>query len=268
MRHRLVVIMALGVAVWYVAAKITPRMNAQQMNTQQTTTRYRPGRSIEAKALGLDPENEASVRAVADEIFNYPNVLGRFPSAIEGDLKDRLVRSESNLLHHNRQGVREEDIVALFNCMADRLKLPDFSRTSVKQVRAMRMMLAVDTPIFMGRGMADSEIKVGESVNPEMSVLQAVYLSSVLINQKSLDPSFQTLPDQWDREFHGKEIQRIKERQALRDSGVATQHIIGSRANSRKQELHQAVDTGAKALSTSEAADFLEDALKILKVDR
>jgi hypothetical protein len=242
----------------------SPDLNAQQTSPMA----QRPDKLIDASARVMGADDEASVRALADEIFNYPHVLGRMPASVEDIVKGRLVRSEIGFLRGKRSGVHEEDVVALFDAMAARFTLPEYVRTSKKQVRALRMSLAVASPAFMGRGMADGKIDVGETVSSEMSVLQAAHLSAVLLDQKFLDPNFQVPPGQWDRESHDKEVQRIKERQELLKSPTAGEHHMIARSNPKRRELHEAILRSTTSLSVADSQDILETALRVLKVDR
>jgi hypothetical protein len=213
-------------------------------------------------------DDEVSVRKVVDEIFNYPHVMGRMPAPVESAVKDRLARSEIGFLNGNRSGVREEDVVTLFDTIASRLNLPDYVRTSKKQVRALRMSMALASPVFMGRGLADPHMKVGDSIGSEMSVLQAAHLAAVLLDQKFLDPNQQIPPDQWDRESHDQEIQRLKEREEMLKAGTSTQHRVMVRSNPKRMELHQAISKSVSSLSVQDSLDLLETTLRILKVDR
>jgi len=244
-------------------------LNSPAINAQQAILMVqRPEKLIDEKSRIMRADDEASVRAVADEIFNYPHVLGRMSASVEDIVKDRLVRSEISFLRGKRSGVHEEDVVALFNTMADRFTLPDYVRTSKKQVRALRMSLALASPAFMGRGMADGKMDVGEAVSSEMSVLQAAHLSAVLLDQKFLDPNFQVPPGQWDRESHDKEVQRVKERQELLKSSRAAEHHMIARSNPKRRELHEAISRSITSLSFADSQALLETALRVLKVDR
>jgi len=269
MNLRLIRAFGFGIAMATVIAWLfwvmTPPVRAQEESAKLMT--QLPGKLIDAKARAMRADDEASIRAVTDEIFNYPHVLGRLPFALEDEVKRRLVRSEVGFLQGTRPGVREEDIVELFNILSDRLKLPEFAKTSSKQVRALRMTLVLDSPFLMGGRVTDQNIKIGESINPEMSILQAVHLSAVLLNQKFLNPNFQVPPAQWDREFHDKEIERIKEAEAIRRSGQRVEHRLAARENTKRHQLHEALSETGKALSLSDVTDIVEIALKALKVD-
>ena len=53
-----------------------------------------PYKAIENKASLATPDDPASIRALADEIFNFPRSFPRMPSQMEDMVKDRLVQAE------------------------------------------------------------------------------------------------------------------------------------------------------------------------------
>src|SRR5205823_8380003 len=176
---------------------LVPTVHAQQGNS---AVLKRPEKAIDEKARAVVPSDSSTVHGLADAVFDYPHVLGRMPTDMENAVKARLVRAEVEFLQGKRLGVREQDLVVFVNQLSNKLRLPDFSRTSNKQVRALRMKIALASPLFMGRGMADGDMKIGDSISDELSPLQAVHLIGVLIDQKFLDPNFQVSPEEWDRD--------------------------------------------------------------------
>src|SRR5437016_3036168 len=147
---------------------LVPTVHAQQGNS---AVLKRPEKTIDEKARVVIPNDSASVHGLADAVFDYPHVLGRMPTDMENAVKERLVRAEAEFLQGKRPGVREQDVVLLVNQVSNKLRLPDFAKTSNKQVRALRMKTALASPLFMGRGMADGDMKIGDSISAELSPL-------------------------------------------------------------------------------------------------
>jgi hypothetical protein len=193
--------------------------------------------------------------------------MQRMPINLERDVKDRLVRAESDFLQGKRAGVREEDVALLVNTVSEKLKLPVFAKTSKNQIRALRMNMALASPVFMGRGMANANMRVGESITSELSPLQAIHIIGVLVDQKFLDPHFQVSPQQWDQDSHGKEIERIRERQALLAANPKIQHRIGTRENPMRQELQDALIQSTSSMDVDDAVSLIDAAFKTLKIE-
>jgi hypothetical protein len=245
--------------------RVAPIVHAQQGNT---AVLKRPERVIDEKARAAVPGDSASVRGVADAVFDYPHVLGRMPVDMENTVKERLVLAEAEFLQGKRPGVREEDVVLFVNQVSNKLKLTDFAKSSKKQVRALRMKTALASPVFMGRGMADGDMKIGDSISDELSPLQAVHLIGVLLDQKFLDPNFQLSPEDWDRDSHHKEIERIREQQAILKSQPRVEHRIATRENPKRQDLQNALTQSTSSMSLADAQGLIEAAFKTLKIER
>src|SRR4029077_9419226 len=126
---------------------------------------------LDDKSRSLDVDNDTSLRAFTEEVFNTPHDFPRLPATVESAVKDRLVRAELAFAHGRGAGVQEEDISRFVNSIAAQLGAPGYARTSAKQVRVLRMNLIVAAPTFMGKGSVRAEMKVGESVNSTMSPL-------------------------------------------------------------------------------------------------
>src|SRR6267143_7013970 len=97
------------------------------------------------------------------------------------------------------KGVKEQSIVNFTNLLVVKFGLPDYVRTSQRQVRFMRMFLMLHNPIFMGQDAVRLDIQVGESINEEMSPLQAVHVLLEVLGHKYSDENFQLTPEEWDR---------------------------------------------------------------------
>src|SRR5579859_7399790 len=65
-----------------------------QAQEPQNSQWQHPGKLIDQKASKLRADDENSVRALADEIFNYPHAFGRMPIEVENGVKQRLIQAE------------------------------------------------------------------------------------------------------------------------------------------------------------------------------
>ena len=255
---------SIGIAAWL----FTARSHAQTTNNDPWQAGG-PHKVIDNTARAVSIENEASVRALTEAVFNYPHTFGRMPSPVEIALKDKLTQAELNHLRGNRTGVREEDLANFLNTLADRFRLPDYARTNANQIRTLRMSLALNAPIFMGRKMTTPDANINDSINPEMTPLQAVHVASVMLDQKIINPDFQVTPTEWDQNFHQKLIERIQKADALRRSartGQVTSQLI-ARNNPRHDEMRQALSTAFSSMTVSDGLALTDEALKTLKIN-
>ncbi len=229
-----------------------------------------PAQRIESKARLASPDDENSIRALADEIFNHPHPFPRMPADMENFVKARLVRAEMAYLQGVGPAVQERDIVRLVNSVANKLGVPEYGKTSEHQVRVLRMGLALSSPTFMGRGMARGDIKVGQRVEPTMSPLQAAHLIGRLIDQKFSNPDYQLTPAEWEKDQYANSVERWRTLRELIQSGELetsprkTEVIL--RQNPKRKEMADALSRGMSSMNWSDAWDAIDQAFATLNI--
>lgn len=259
MNIRLLAVLAtaalIAAASWLLAAKV----HAQERGADPWQ-RGGPHKVIDAGARVVSGDDEASVRTLTEDVFNYPHPYGRLPGSLEIVVKDRLTQAEMDYLRGKRPGVKEEDIVRVVNLVADRLHLPEYAKTSQKQVRLLRMSMTLASPVFMGRGMTEQNVNVGDSISPELSPLQAAHLAAVMLDQKFMDPDYQAAPGEWEQTFQQKQIEKLKRQQSLSKSSAAanSKYMIGAIQNPKRTEMRQAFSNGLSTLGPSDALDLID----------
>ena len=202
------------------------------------------------------PEDENSIRVLANAVFDAPHVYPHLPADIESVAKNQLVQAEKAYMQKSGPGIQEQAVVNAINTLADKLALPDYAKTSALQVRVTRMRGAVGAPIFMGKGMTQPGAKIGDTISAEMSPLQAAYLTAVIIDQKFINPEYQMPPNEWDQGF-----------QALsQTSGAPKTAGIEAGVNHKRRELDNAVVKGFSSLSASDASDLIEQTFSNLGI--
>lgn len=259
-----VAVVSIGIAAWL----FTVRTHAQMRNNDPWQVGG-PDKVIDNAARAVSSENETSVRALTEAVFTvYPHVFGRIPAPFDSGIKDAFTHAELAHLQGSRPGVTEQDVANLVNMWADRLHLPEYAKTSPKQVRVLRMSLAAGSPVFMGRGMTDPNAIPGATINPEMSPLQAAHLATVLVDQKFLDPDYQVAPTEWEQHFQEKQIEKIKRQQDLSKAaaGKSGTYFLGSRSNPKHDEMRQAFSNGLANLSPDAASDLMNSSLAMLGI--
>lgn len=256
-------VISFGLCAWIFADKT----NAQQPSTNPWDTGG-PSKIIDAAARSSNAQDDASVRALTEAVFSYPHVFSETLAPIQDMVKAKATQAEIQHLQGTRPGVTEEDVAKLVNTMADHLKLPDYARTTQKQVRVIRMGLALDSPAFIGRGMTRSDAQVGDSINPEMSPLQALHVAAVLVDQKFINPDFQVSPIEWDSHFHQKALERIREAEARKKNPIPTRHSIGARNNPKHDEMRQAFADAVSSMSDADGVNLAAEVFKTLKLDQ
>jgi hypothetical protein len=261
---------AIGMCVTMMCASIglaraqnqTP--GVEQMNAQQE---YRePHKDMDDAASRVQPTDDNSVRAVANAVFNFPHSYPHMDAAVEAVAIARLVQAEKAYLQKQRPGVEEQAVVNVINALADKFAAPDYAKTSVLQVRYIRMTQALNAPNFMGRGVARPGAKIGDSVGTELSPLQAAHLIAVVLDQKFINPDFQVPPDEWDQGYQGLSDE-LHARQKARDSGAPSVARFSMRSNPKRRELSDVMSKSLTSLSAQDSADLVDQMFTTLGIE-
>ena len=201
----LVAFAALGAIVW--------RYRAVRVQAQARP--WRPyWMRIEEKTSDAENSEPERVRALVEEVLGQPFAFGRLPASVIGPLRERVLRAELRYRSGRAPAVGEGDIVRLVNSFADRLVLPDFAKTSEHQVRELRLRSMIYAPKFTGTGMTEredgSEVRVGDSINPTMSPLQAVHLTMYMVHCKLMGSDYQLAPEEWEAQQYRTGLARSR----------------------------------------------------------
>ena len=230
-------------------------------------------RSIEDKAALARADDPKSIQALVDEVFNLPRAFPGMPAPIQSMVKSRLVEAE--ILHRQgkKPGVQEQDVVDAFNDLAEKLGAPSHSKTTLSQLRVLRMWMTLSQPKFMGTGVARQNAAIGEKVSTTMGPAQAAHLIATLIDQKFINPDFQVTPQEWE----GGSLQNVKDKiqaaqarvAAARASGQpSTARLTGRTVSSEKRrELEQTLYPNISSLSAADGLNLIEQTLRKLKID-
>lgn len=227
----------------------------QPMNTQQ---QYRgPYDDLNDAASQVVPEDENSIRVLANAVFDFPHSYPHMPADIEATAKDRLIQAEKAYMQKRGPGVQEHAVVNTINTLAEKFAVPEYAKTSALQVRYIRMTAALGAPNFMGQGVARPGTKIGDSIGTEMSPIQAAHLMAVVIDQKFINPDFQVPPDEWDRGFQGLS-DKLQAEQDAQASGAPRTARLRVRVNSNRQSLNDTVWKGLSSLSANDGSDLVK----------
>ena len=219
------------------------------------------------KARGGD---EQAVRELADEIFNTP-YFAEMPDGLRQAVKERVLRHESDY-RKGKKGVKEEQVVLTVNGLAEKFELPDYAKTSPLQVRVLRARLRAGYPDFISQNASQQskgvKKKVGTRLKVEMSPLEAVFTTAVLLQQKLLNEDFQLAPGEYADNLHKKELEKwLSAREGHQsDSGHKSQ--LGFAEKSKYRELREAIGRKAARMNTADLLALPDETLDALGIKR
>lgn len=226
--------------------------------------------SINEKAKKAHGGDERAVRELADEVFNTP-YFAEMPEALRQAVKERVLRHEADY-RAGKKGVKEGQVVQTVNGLADKFELPDYAKTSPLQVRVLRARLRAGYPDFIAqdtdpqnRGLKK---KVGARLKTEMSPLEAVFTTAVLMQQKLLNEDFQLAPGEYSDHLHKQELEKWKAAREGHQSERGHKHRLGFAQKSKYQEIREAIRRKAERMSAADLLALPDETLDALGINR
>jgi hypothetical protein len=171
-----------------------------------------PYQQIEVAASAMRPGDSDSIRAVVEEIVNYTRYY-RMPDVMAAIVKQRLIDAQRDYFVGKNAGVVDGAVVDAINALATAFDTPGYARVSLLEVQFLRSRVASAMPYLM-RSAPDTQL--GEA-DPPMSPLQAIWLMSLLIDQKIDNPDYQAIPADWDRDYYPKLLDRARAQDRAQD---------------------------------------------------
>jgi hypothetical protein len=239
---------------WWV---VRVRAQSSPAGSQDVRPYQSPHKTIDVQSDLAREGDESAVRALVDAVFNFPVSYPAMPPEIETMVKERLVHAEISYRRGGAGGVPEENIINLVNTLAGRLGMPAYTYTNPRQVRYLRMVLAIAEPRFMGSGMAHPSTSSSESVDPTMSPLQAAHLAAYLANQKVINGEFQVSPAEWDETERPVPV--------AQEGGPKAGRF---RSSPKTTEMRREFLRVGASLTSQEALDIVNQAFSLLGIDQ
>jgi hypothetical protein len=216
---------------------------------------------LNEKAKAVKGGGEASIRKLADEVFKSV-ALEQAPAGMLDAVKDRLVRAEVSYQNGRAQGITEISVVRAVNGLAIKFKAPEYAKTSRYEVRKLRMGVLAIAPNFIAGGRSsDSQQpkRIGSSIAPDMSPMEAAFVTVLLLRQKVSNPDYQLTHAErvggWAEKHGGKQKDKAKPAKAQQSSA-------------RREEMENIIARGGSEISPIDLLNIPDRALDILGVQK
>lgn len=223
---------------------------------------------IDEKAHRAKGNDESAVRELANEVFATA-YFGEIPSDYREAMKERIIRDELNY-RSGKKGVSEEKVVLTVNHLALKFNAPDFAQTSAAQVRALRVRLKLGYPNFIAQETREKKKglkkKVGDTINPEMSPLEAAFVTGVLVQQKMLNADFQHAPQVWEEKLRKGQLKRWEA--GANPNAQTEPRLIHSKGDAKRNEMRRAISQSASKMTIYELMSLPDETLDILGIGR
>jgi hypothetical protein len=159
----------------------------------------------------MKPGDQDSIRAVVEAMFKVPGMY-RMPDIMAAVVKQRLIDAQRAYFDGKITGTTDSAVVDAINTLATAFETPDYGSVSLLQVQYLRSKLASLMPMLFKPVTPD--LKVGEP-NVPMSPVQAIFVMSILMDQKIQNGDFQLPPAEWDRDVYPRAMEQERARQEL-----------------------------------------------------
>lgn len=238
-------------------------MNAAQGFSWQQGSDAQPSVNLTAnlneKAKAVKGGEEAPIRDLTDVIFKTV-ALDEAPAGILDAVKDRIVRAEVSYRNGKSEGILEINVVKAVNGLALKFKAPEYAKTSVYEVRKLRVSSLALMPNFIAAGRpsdAGQARKVGSTINTKMSPAEATFITALLLRQKLSNPDYQMT--------HAERVTEWAQQHGNKQDAKAKQPKAANRA-ARQEEMEKVIARGAAEISPIDLLNIPNTALNILGV--
>jgi hypothetical protein len=262
MRTRLLLMTLTAMTLWSLIASSKTNTREPQSPVADSTQSYKsPRQRIDERAKLENPTDGNSVRALVDEIFNYPHSLGEIPPVMDTIVKERLTQAEMNYKLGLSPGVEVNGIVRLVNKLVDKFQLPDYARTTAHQAEVLRFGLEISMPAFMALPSTSQDAKPVRGDSSVMSPAQATYLLLTLVDAKLWSPDYQLPPDEWKKTKYGPMMEKLTKYKELKESGqqfkLETKAVLIT-SSSESGDIRTAVSRAISDMSLTDGLDLVD----------
>lgn len=220
---------------------------------------------IEGAAKKAKDGDEIAVRELADAVFNYSAPM--LPSLASDGMKDRLVKAEMKY-RQGHKGVHEEDIAKAVNNLAETFDAPAYARTNPLQVKVLRTRLMGAFPSFIAQERDDKKKglkkKVGQTMNPEASPLEAAFITIMMVQQKMLNEDFQKTPE----EFAATLNMKLEQENRVRAGEKTEAHLVTRKASKKLVEMDGVIGKGVARLGVLGLKNLADKTLDTLGIEQ
>jgi hypothetical protein len=225
----------------------------------QMTNPQSPMQRLEAKAQLAKADAPNTIEDLSHEVMVSPH-LYRFPPSVSDVLEHNLSRAELAYRNHTGPGVSEAQLLTIAGILEKEFHVPTYARTTAAQIRTLRILMVLNNPSFMGAGIMSPGAKVGDSIQPILSPLQAFHLLRVLIDQKVVNPDFQ------DPSLDIAALHQQRLNQSINQTAPATgsPRSISVRTNPHSAEMRSVISSHAQAMSVEDGYSLANQIIEAL----
>jgi hypothetical protein len=265
-------LVGLGVLALFGISVTLSRRNAEagQKPSEQNQPYKSPWQKLDEQAKLENPSDGNSVRALMDEVLDFPNSFGRIPPIMRELVEQRLVQAEINYKLGRKPGIPEKCVVQIVNTLADKFGVSDSARTSLHQVEVLRFGTELSSPAFMTPASSQKEDTGVYPSTADLSPAQATHILLVLITQKMMSPDFQLPLEEWEKTKYQPAMDKMLRYKELRDSGQLGKMVTHAEvvAYPLDHDLRTQIYNAVSKMSLTDGLDLVNQAFEIAGISK
>src|SRR4051812_6481729 len=261
-----------GAVLW--PAKSSP-VQGRALSAPRDVKANNPLVALSQKARASKGADPVAVRDLTEEVFDTFSPAD-VPLFTEESAKERVARAEVSYRQGADKGISEVKVARAVNELADKFALPDYAKVSVAMVRTARMGLMMQLPNLIGQEnpteKKPKKRKIGSSISPFMSPLEATTLTLFLLQQKTVNEDFQVSHKEFFANIHEKQVERWAQNRAQRDGVSQTTDeseagaSMRARSNTKTDEVRGAMKKAAESMSPDDLLNLADSVLDALGI--
>lgn len=198
-----------------------------------------------------------AAQELVDETFRLTGFEDKLRGSTADMIKQRVGLAENRFQQGRTAGIPEGRVVRTINGLANILKLPEFARTDVYEVRKLRLALLPSFPQFIDqRARSSQPVRAGGVLGSNMSPAEVLFVTQMMIQQKLSNEEYQVT--------RAERLSRWAETHNSRAGRDGTQ----SQTSGRSREIRDALDRGARSLPFSSTMQLSTRILNTLGIDK
>lgn len=227
---------------------------------------------INRRAHAAKGGEEQAVRDLADDVVES-FTPSEVPAFTKEKMKDRLASAEISYQQGKQKGISEHDVAKTVNQLADDLGAPEYAKTNSGQVRVLRVSMMSEMPNLISPGAP--KIKAGRASLSDMSPVEAVSVTLLMVHQKMRNEAYQVTPQEFAANLRQKHQERWEAHRAEKSNngqGHAAQGprlITGttSDSKSKRNEMSDAIARGSKTMKAEKLTGLADKTLDKLGIE-
>jgi hypothetical protein len=251
----------------------SPSVEGRAPSVVQDIQREDPLAGLNRKAKASKGKDRIAVDDLTGEVvttFAPPDL----PLFTQEGIKERVARAELNYRQGVDKGISEVKVAKTVNELADKFALPDYAKVSVAMVRTTRVILMLQVPDLIRQDNPTGKKlkkKIGSSISPFMSPLEATALTLFLLQQKTLNEAYQFSHKEFYENLNKKQKEKWTETRSQRDGtppNAETGPSMKVKSNTKTEEISRAVKKGAAEMRPDDLFNLADSSLDTLGIKR